>query len=136
MITGQTIVDAARTMLGVPFHHQGRNRTAGLDCIGLLVEAANLAGIKLRDVVAYTRRPFDGRLMRELTSQLDEIPLDEAKVGDVVAVALANKEPHHVVLLTDYGIIHTDAHVSKVVETGFGAMKRRARAAFRFRGVE
>jgi len=62
-------VEAARSYLGVPFRHLGRNRN-GLDCVGLVLCAAHdvglLGGI---DYTTYDRIP-DGKMLREIDSRV------------------------------------------------------------------
>ena len=53
-VTGQMIVDAARTYLGVPFRHDGRNRD-GIDCVGLVVCSLRDLGIDVTDQLGLGR---------------------------------------------------------------------------------
>jgi cell wall-associated NlpC family hydrolase len=60
-MTGDLIVAAARSMLGVRWRHLGRSRD-GIDCIGLVLHAAREAGIDLPDPAPYERQPQGTRL--------------------------------------------------------------------------
>ena len=53
---------AARNYLGVPFKHQGRNPSIGIDCIGLAQLAARDCGIVAPDWTDYARHPAKGLL--------------------------------------------------------------------------
>jgi cell wall-associated NlpC family hydrolase len=60
-VTGELIVAAARSLLGVPWRHMGRGRE-GVDCIGLVLHAAAEAGFDLPDPAPYAREPAGTRL--------------------------------------------------------------------------
>lgn len=49
-----SLSDSARTLLGAPFHHQGRG-PAAYDCVGLVIAAAAREGLELPDVFGYGR---------------------------------------------------------------------------------
>ena len=59
-----TLVEAARSLIGTPYHAKGRLPGVGLDCIGVPIVAAWLAGVKPRsfDVRGYSDVP-DGSLL-------------------------------------------------------------------------
>ena len=83
-VTRQEILDAASTMLGLPFVHQGRSGETGVDCVGLLV----VMGEKIKypqifDVAEYRRIPSSTVIKETLMKNMDEIPLEDAKPGDV-----------------------------------------------------
>jgi hypothetical protein len=40
MLSGNTFIAQARTWIGTPFHHQGRLKGVGCDCLGLIVGVA------------------------------------------------------------------------------------------------
>ena len=63
-MTPAAFIAAARSYLGTPWRHMGRNR-AGLDCIGLVLVAARDAGLSLPDPAPYEREPADARLVLE-----------------------------------------------------------------------
>lgn len=108
------VVTAARLYLGCPYHHQGRSRY-GIDCAGLVVAAYRELGIELQDLPAYGREPWrDGlRQTVELNFSLVDGP---AEPGDILLLRV-RREPQHLAIVTDTGIIHAYASVGKVVET-------------------
>jgi cell wall-associated NlpC family hydrolase len=111
------VVEAARAYLGCPFHHQGRSRS-GLDCAGLLVLAYRQLGIELEDLPAYGREPWNDGL-RECVERNFRKVEDGPLPGDVLLFRVL-REPQHLALATEKGMIHTYASVGKVVETNIG----------------
>lgn len=141
------IVAAARALLDVPYHHQGRDRRFGLDCVGLLIEVARDVGAKWHDLEGYSR---DGRitadgkghslLRSELEASLDEVvDLRQARDGDVLCFWISRElVPHHVGIKIGNGLIHAAAQVNgkrgKVVERArLGAWAHYLDSAWRFR---
>lgn len=108
----------ARKYLGVPFRHQGRSPTVGLDCVGLAVLCLRDAGLKPADRADYGRDP-DGTLETALRETLAG-PFDDIRAGDIVLVEFAKREPRHVAVIADspFGLsmIHADSSRGKVVE--------------------
>lgn len=92
------IVRAAMSLLGTPFVHQGRMPGAGLDCIGVVVATAQLAGLRIRDMIHYARAPNPRVLLREAEQSFDKLELGQEGFGDVgltwLNPALAGL-PHH-----------------------------------------
>lgn len=106
------IVIIARTWLGTKFHHQGRKKAVGVDCIGFVIGVAEELGIKVIDRTDYARSPHNGQLEKALLEYLTPC---EQKIG-AVALFRIDKEPQHVGIITDIGIIHAYAQARKVVE--------------------
>lgn len=48
-ITGAAIAAAARSLVGIPFSHQGRDPNDGLDCAGVLVATFAELGVELKE---------------------------------------------------------------------------------------
>lgn len=116
------LVAAARSLLGTPYHSKGRLPGVGLDCIGVPIVSAWLAGVKPRsfDIRGYSDVP-DGSLLPQCERLLLAVPRAQMRPGDVVVVRYG-AVPHHVGLLGDYrhgglSMIHAenDRH-RKVVE--------------------
>lgn len=117
----------ARSMLNVPFLHQGRTRN-GVDCIGLLAYAFDYSVDKLP---TYPRDPYNGQLEHALDAVLGAplavygahgAPLAALVPGYVLALAYA-RSTRHVALVLEHpaytgvlSIIHTDSTLGRVTE--------------------
>lgn len=135
MIERTDIVRAARKYLGTPFHHQGRLRGIGVDCVGLLVGVAQDCGIEHVDSMAYNKRPDGKTLQREIEKSCTRIPLTEAMIGDILLFRFLG-EATHVGIMSDKGMIHTYQGVGRVVEHGLRPpWTNRLCGAYRFKGV-
>jgi NlpC/P60 family putative phage cell wall peptidase len=122
-----TIVTQARTWLNTPFHHQARLKGKGCDCLGLIVGVVDELGLKDKngqplsgyDEVTYSKEPNGAYLMEKLTDLLDEVPIAEARAGDL-ALFKVRENPQHMAFLTDYedtlGMVHSYAPARRVVE--------------------
>lgn len=118
----------ARSFIGTPFRHQGRNPEVGIDCVGLCVLYLGALGYEVRDRTDYDRDP-DGSLRGELVRVLGQ-PVAEgagcwvhARPGDVLSLRFANLSrvpERHVAIASElYGqpaMIHADNSHRRVVE--------------------
>lgn len=121
------IVAQARTWLGTPFHHQARLKGKGCDCLGLIVGVVDELGLEDRngmrlaayDEVTYSKEPDGAYLIHKLTGLLEEVPIAEARAGDL-ALFKVRENPQHLAILSDYegalGMIHSFAPSRRVVE--------------------
>lgn len=136
------IVAAARTLLGTPFHHQGRVPGVGVDCAGVLIVVARMCGLKppTFDVTGYPRVPDGVTLQRLCEEHLDRA--DDMQPGDVALIRwrAADAPPQHLGIVGDHphgglSLIHADSrHHHKVIESRleFGRYMRLVQA-YRFR---
>ena len=129
------IAATARKYIGVRFHHQGRNRTAGMDCIGLLVIIAEDLALPIKDVSNYRRIPDGKSLIRNLDEQLEKI--DALEMGCIIVFWIVRPDrPQHVGIYTGDGMIHTHAGIGKVVHSAFGeSWRKRVHSMYKYRGV-
>lgn len=145
------IIREARSWIGVPFRHQGRNRR-GVDCIGHVLLVMNALGMELDDQARealerpkYGLRPNGHQLVRACEANGEAVPNGEHLPGDVVIMAW-HKFPMHIGFLGDlYGdvksegpmsLIHSYSDMGKVAEHTFSReWSRRVRATFRLKGV-
>lgn len=135
MTTRQQIVDEARDWLGTRWFHQGRSR-AGVDCIGLVIRVAHALGLSTFDTADYSRQPDPVRMRALLDEHMTKIPVASAQIGDMLLMRF-EKEPQHVAIVTDLGIIHAYAQVRRVVEHRLDSVWRaRVVAAYQFKGIE
>jgi NlpC/P60 family putative phage cell wall peptidase len=129
------IVAKAREYVGTPFHHQGRLKGVGVDCIGLVVCTYRDLELSHKDSLGYSKFPDGKTLEAGLTQSLDRIPVEEAVPGDVLVFRM-RAHPCHIGIKTDHGVIHTYAGLGKVVEHRIDDFwQRRLCAAYRLRGT-
>lgn len=114
------LITQARTYIGTPYKHRGRNRR-GVDCAGIVWCAYHDLGVTLPDLELYGREPHRDGLMQACVDALGE-PVwrgamgacrrDALRIGDVVVLAFI-KEPHHLAWISDealygLGLLHAD----------------------------
>jgi cell wall-associated NlpC family hydrolase len=128
-LVGPRLDIAARKYLGVPFLHQGRDPAVGIDCVGLLVNAAKDCGLHdlaAHDFTAYARNPARGELERRVAAALTRV--FDAAPGDVVTLAFFG-QTRHVGIIGHHGnrltLIHTYNSPAKVIEHGLDDQWRR-----------
>ena len=140
MVSRADAVAEARKWLYTPFKHQGCLKGAGCDCIGL-IKGVGMA-LKLVDYDPaspqakafnnYSIMPNPRRMREGLATWLVQIPVEDATLADIYFMAWG-REPQHVALITDSGIIHSYSRAEKVVEHGFDNLWRsRIVAAYRY----
>jgi len=129
------IITLARSLVGVPFLHQGRS-LKGLDCVGVLVYIAKELGIATVDYTQYSREP-DGKILQEkLNTYLHRKIIIDFSPGDILLM-IDTKMPCHVAVYTDKGtIIHANSKLGKVVEHRLSEdWRRKIRGVYTFPGV-
>jgi NlpC/P60 family putative phage cell wall peptidase len=140
MASRSDAVAEARKWLDTPFKHQGCVRGAGCDCIGL-IKGVGMAlrlvdydpsSAQAKAFANYSIMPNPRRMREGLATWLVQIPVAEATLADIYFMAWG-KEPQHVALITDKGIIHSYSRAGKVVEHGLDDLWRsRIIAAYRY----
>jgi len=139
-ITRMDAVAEARTWLGTPFKHQGCLKGVACDCIGLAKGVGVSLGLVDYDPTTpealtyanYSMMPDSKRMREALGKWLVSIPVPEATLADILFMAWG-REPQHVALITDKGIIHSYSGVGKVVEHSLDERwQRRVTAAYRY----
>jgi cell wall-associated NlpC family hydrolase len=153
IITRADIVREARALIGTPFKHQHSDpSTGGVDCRGVLEWVAYVLWNRPLPVVRdYRREPSGREFYEKLKEELDEIPLEEAREGDVVMMQFPrDTEARHAGILTrgvcvagpdsegELMIVHAFEREKpgKVREEPYrGWPQKCAKFAFRFRGL-
>jgi len=137
------IAKAAARYVGARYVDYGRDEDA-LDCAGLIVRACTDCGIKIEDIDhVYHRSPHSQEILGVLRCQMNEIPVKDARHGDILCMwsDRVTKNAQHLVILYDrgklgMGFVHAWDRVGKV---SMGCLtpfwKKRVIAAFRPRGV-
>lgn len=140
-VTRGEILAAAGSMRGLRFLHQGRDPETGVDCVGLLVVMGRMIGYPwLQDAEGYRRTPSADTIRRTLEANCDEIPLGEARPGDIFLMRMGGIKPRHCSLLWSEGegvraeIIHASRDGVRV-QPKCDYPKEWYVAAFRVRGV-
>ena len=132
-MTRQQIITIARSYLGTPFHHQGRLKGVGVDCVGLVVCVMRELGIEVKDSFDYNGKPDSVLLRDKLREHFNEIAPHEAKLADILLFTIG-KNPQHLGFVSSVGgsndIIHTHMGVKAVVETHIGSWARQVVSAF------
>lgn len=147
-VTGQQIVEAARSLVNLPYVHQGRSANTGADCVGFLKLVAEKLGYpyEISDSVTYKRKPSYKDLLTHLRANMTEIELSEVGVGDVILMrALGGGEPVHVAICssmeTDYlngkepMLVHAIEKDKKVIEQPQRIYKNWFVKGFRIKGL-
>ena len=117
MTTRGQIVDEARKWLDVRWRHQGRDRTQGIDCAGLILVVGWKFGLLHGNTTGYRQGVAAYRFMDAFNaSGMIEKPLEQLRYGDVIALAEASVYPCHVALCGRGTIIHAHIRYRKVVE--------------------
>lgn len=131
------ILRQARELVGTPFRHQGRVPGRGLDCLGVIVCVGRALKLFSHDRRDYPRVAPDGETLFREVARAGFTPIDPALAGpgDVYVMAMT-RDPQHVALVTDRGILHAWLAARAVVEHGLDEFwASRIVAAFRFPGV-
>lgn len=132
-VTREQFIAEARSWIGVPWLHQGRNRH-GVDCIGLLLVTCWALGLTDYDVQGYGRTP-QGPFMRNECDRLMTRTTDP-QPGDVLLFRLSRELLHVMIQTAPQRVIHAWATPMKVVEVSFPAVwKPRVVAAYHVPGV-
>jgi len=118
MSSNKSLSEAALEYVGVKFIHRGRTRR-GVDCVGLVILAAQDCGYLAEDLPAYGREPRNGLLEKTLADHLGA-PVNRAPaVNDVVVMSLqSGQQPSHVGIITHHpnglGIVHAYGEIGRV----------------------
>ncbi len=150
----EKIVAEARAWMGTPWHHQGRKKGVGCDCIGLVLGVLHHAGARSRkldgagnpvpftafDRTDYAPDPNSQRLKVTLDTHLRPIAVESIRAGDVLLFKVVHL-PQHVGIVADHpcgeglSLIHAYSGAGKVVEESLASSwLTRCIAAYRVPG--
>lgn len=144
MTTRQQLIDEARTWLGTPYHHQGRVKGVGVDCINFVLgvaEATDLIpdGFSMEPYSGYGRIPDPKKIIGGCERFMDRIDKKEARMGDVLVLRFVREPQHFAIVSNDNPrrMIHSYASVLKVTEQIIDAeWESKIVAAYRIKGLE
>mgnify|MGYP000617921349 CR=1 FL=1 len=116
--TTDKLLSVARQYVGTPYHHEGRVKGVGIDCVGLVICIHAELGIVLKDSIPYPQSPPPGMLDQHLKERdLQLIPRKYAKPGDFATFWITHPGSSvHLGILTESGLIHCYTGMGKVVE--------------------
>lgn len=136
VIDADAVVREARTWIGVPFLHQGRNRS-GVDCVGLpIVVLRGLGAIEDDfEIPDYARFPYQGILEQRLMAHCTRLP--DFVPGCLVPIRWGRTMAHVAIYTNTDTLIHAMERYGKVIEHGFRGMwrTRYAQGAWALPGV-
>lgn len=125
-------VAAARSCVGTKFHHQGRLKFVGLDCIGLIVLALRAVDYSVKDELNYGLRP-DGKSLVASLKAHGACPVSKIRKGDILLFRFDDQPQHVAIATSPTTLIHAFAPAGCVVETQLGFYwKNRLLEIFRF----
>jgi cell wall-associated NlpC family hydrolase len=146
-VTRQQIIEAATSLIGTPFRHQGRDERNGVDCVGLLVVIGRKIGYpNIVDDTTYRRMPKAEHIRATILQNCDEIPIEEAGPGDFFLMRLTGRKLRHAAVKvsdeTDIAkgiqpmLIHAGGTgLPKVKKEPISMYAHKIGAAFRVRGL-
>lgn len=117
MTRAELMIAAAREAVGTQFRHQGRTVGQGIDCAGLVVHAAQAAGVDVLDQSAYSRRAGGAMLEAALDAQpMLERVAGSPQAGDILLMRFEGGDPCHLSVCAGSTMIHAWAIARKVCE--------------------
>lgn len=95
------IVATARTLINTPYQHQGRTPGKGLDCSGVVVLTACLAGLTDKK---WGKTNYPKNSNNSLVKGLEEycITINKLQLGAIALFGISSI-PYHCGIVTDYG---------------------------------
>jgi lipoprotein Spr len=106
--------ERARALVGTRFRVQGR-APFGLDCVGLVVAAYDIAVDEVRR--DYPLRGNSAHEMRDnIARYFRKVPEPQLRPGDLLLMAI-NNDQLHLGIRTEQGFVHAHAGIRRVVET-------------------
>lgn len=110
------IVKEARTWLGTPWRHQGRNKY-GIDCAGLIIKVAHSLDISKFDVFDYQRYPTGNKFLEYFTNNNCKYKLmKDIQLGDILVLNLGPYPCHCGIYTENDMFIHSFALRRQVIE--------------------
>jgi len=115
---GQDVSDIAKTYVGTPFHHLGRVKKVGIDCIGIILGVAEELDISLTIHPEFKR--YGRRARQPLLNYMKEqfTKVNKREIGCIVVswYDRMTKEPSHLGIATEIGMVHTNGHLGIAIE--------------------
>ncbi len=110
----KSVCEKAKSLVGVPYHHQGRNQEHGLDCIGLVLAALSVTGIQFSIPQNYTRNPRPKLIFENIERYCDKVE-SGIEPADILVMRLYKQPQHLGVYVGSNEIVHSYLEAGKVV---------------------
>jgi len=131
------IIEIARSYLGCKWKHQGRSKKWGIDCAGLAIKVGHELKSFTFDIKAYQRQTVDDAFIHHFKAHMDQVPILERKLGDVILLRQGVFSCHCGILSKKNGklyIIHASPQAGKVIEELYTKeLQNRTTYCFRYR---
>lgn len=145
MVKRTDIIKCAKSFLGTLYHHQGRVKGSGIDCVGLIIEVAKELNLSTYDIDGYNLIGDGVNLLEEFVSQC--VPTAEPEPGDILVFTIDGVPRHCGIMSTlsfgrepwqnhCYSVIHSARAYKGVTEHVLDKERQESIcAAFVFPGV-
>ena len=116
MAGGRQLLEAARALVGVPFHLGGMSREGGVDCVGLVVLALRAVGRDAGPLPPYRLRQttLTGFAPALARSGLRDVA-EALQPGDVLALRPSPSQLHLAIAGEGGTLVHAHAGLRRVV---------------------
>lgn len=142
----------ARTWLGSPYKHMGRSKTAGVDCVGIVIGVASELGYEIEAPTRYTTAPSGDMLVEHCEKSLrrQERDIEAIRQGNLASLkqgdiclfwGFTRQMAQHFCFVGDLGsrktMLHAWSKHGQVVEHGMHAeWGRRVMAVYAYPQLE
>ncbi len=123
MATVQDFVNEVLSWEGTRFHHMGRVKGSGVDCVGIAFKSAQAVGFQAEDMQFYPRVPINGMFEEHIRKQTDPVPDGVIRLGDLILLRFKEvNQRQHLAIVTSIDpvrITHAYLPARKVVTTDY-----------------
>jgi len=133
----ELIVQEARSWIGTPWRHQGRNKY-GIDCAGLILKVAHALNISEFDTFDYQRYPSGNKFLDYFTkNNCKYVMLNKIQLGDILILNMGPYPCHCGIYTGNDMFIHSFVTRRGVIEEKWhDKFKQITFAAYSYPGVE
>lgn len=115
-LSGQALAEAALGLVGCPFRLHGRDRSGGVDCVGLVVAALGELGARPVAPLGYGLRNLSVDAWLPIAAQAGLVPVsDRVRAGDILLLRLGFAQHHIVIAIDALCVVHAHAGLRRVV---------------------
>lgn len=120
----QAFIDEVLSWEGTRFHHMGRVKGAGVDCVGIAFKSAQAVGFQAEDMPFYPKTPINGMFEEHIRKQTDPVTDGIIRLGDLIMLQFKEVNQHqHLAIVTSIDpvvrITHAFLPARKVVTTDY-----------------